>query len=67
MRTIESAYEEFSRMVLEDHIYEDETVDYQSICRALHVSPTDLDEVLVREMGMNGSEILQYFQKLLTL
>ncbi len=54
-------------MVLEDHIYEDETVDYQSICRALHVSPTDLDEVLVREMGMNGPEILQYFQKLLTL
>ena len=67
MRTIESAYRESSRMILEDHVYEDETIDFQSICRALKVSPYDLDEVLIREMGMNGAEILQSFQKLLTL
>lgn len=54
-------------MVLEDHIYEDDTIDFQDICRALRVAPADLNEVLVEEMGMNGPEILQYFQKLLNL
>jgi len=54
-------------MILEDRIYEDETIDFQAICQALQVSPRDLDEVLIQEMGMNGPEILQYFQKLLTL
>ncbi|MCR5520194.1 MAG: hypothetical protein K6F21_07665 [Bacteroidales bacterium] len=67
MRTIADAYEEFSKMVLEDHIYEDDTIDFQDICRALRVAPADLNEVLVEEMGMNGPEILQYFQKLLNL
>ena len=67
MKTIVSAYSEFSRMILEDKIYEDKTVAYTDICAALGVSPGDLDEVLIDEIGMNGSEILQSFQKLLTL
>lgn len=54
-------------MLLEDRIYEDPNITYPDICSALNVSPGDLDEVLVNEIGMNGFEILQSFQKLLTL
>ena len=67
MRTIASAYSNFGRMMLDDHIYEDPDVDYNDICTALRVSPDDLDEILLEELGMKGSEILQSFQKLLTL
>ena len=54
-------------MLLGDRIYEDPTVTFSGICAALRVSPSDLDEILIKEIGMNGSEILQSFQKLLTL
>ena len=53
--------------MLDDRIYEDETVTFTDICTALGASPSDLNEKLVEEMGMNGPEILQSFQKLLTL
>lgn len=32
--------------------------DYRSLCRRLRVSPADLDEVLVEELGAGGEEIL---------
>ena len=67
MKTIAAVYSNFSRMLLDDRIYEDPTISYADICAALHVAPSDLDEYLQKEMGMNGSEILQSFQKLLTL
>ncbi len=67
MKTIETAYPEFSRMLLDDRIYEDPTITFSDICASLEVAPGDLDEILVKEMGMNGPEILQSFQKLLTL
>ena len=67
MRTIAATYSDFSRMLLDDRIYEDTTISYTDICAFLHVCPADLDEILQEEMGMNGNEILQSFQKLLTL
>ena len=67
MKTIATAYSEYARMMLDDRIYEDETVTFTDICTALGASPSDLNEKLVEEMGMNGPEILQSFQKLLTL
>ena len=54
-------------MILDDRIYEDDTIAYTDICSSLHVCPADLDEILYDELGMNGNEILQSFQKLLTL
>lgn len=67
MRTIAATYSDFSRMILDDRIYEDDTIAYADICSSLHVCPSDLDEILYDELGMNGNEILQSFQKLLTL
>ena len=54
-------------MLLEDRIYEDNTVTYEDLCAALHVSPGSLDEILLEELGMNGWEILYSFQNLLNL
>jgi hypothetical protein len=67
MRTIAATYSDFSRMLLDDRIYEDTDISYFDICTSLRVSPADLDEILQDELGMNGNEILQSFQKLLTL
>lgn len=67
MKTIETAYSEFSRMLLGDRIYEDPTITFHDICTTLGASPSDLNEILIKEIGMNGPEILQSFQKLLTL
>ena len=67
MKTLPAAYYEFSRMILDDHIYEDNSISFPDICAALHVSPGSMNEILEDELGMNGPEILQSFQKLLTL
>lgn len=67
MFTIEQAYAEFSRMMLGDRIYEDPSVSYEDICAAMRTSPSSLDRILLKELGMKGREILYYFQKLLTL
>lgn len=61
MRTIASAYSEFSRMILRDHINEDPDMNFVDICQAIHVCPADLDEILMDELGMKGCEILQSF------
>ena len=67
MKTLSAIYLNFSQMLLEDRIYEDPDVTFYDLCAALRVSPSDLDEILFEEMGMKGPEILQSFQKLLTL
>lgn len=67
MRTIESTYSNFCAVLLRDRIYEDTTISFEDICSALHVSPGSLDEILMKELGMNGREILYSFQKLLNL
>ena len=67
MFTKTKAYAEFSEMMLRDRIYEDPDVCYEDICAAMRVSPSSLDSILVRELGMKGREILYSFQKLLNL
>ena len=67
MKTLSAIYLIFSQMLLEDRIYEDPDVTFYDLCAALRVSPSDLDEILFEEMGLKGPEILQSFQKLLTL
>lgn len=42
-------------------------VDYGRLCRRTGLSPGDLDELLEKELGMDGREILYSFQKLLDL
>ena len=64
---MDTTYQEFARMLLDDRIYEDTTISFTDICASLRVSPSDLNEILIKEIGMNGTEILQSFQKLLTL
>ncbi len=63
MRTIESIYSDFAQMLLADRIYEDDTVTFPDICRALGVSPGRLNDLLREELGMDGSEVLYSFQK----
>jgi len=34
---------------------------YEQICRALHVCPDDLDELLFAELGYTGTQLVDYF------
>lgn len=35
--------------------------DYEQICRALRVSPDDLDELIYSELGYTGAQLVDYF------
>ena len=37
---------------------------YREICRAVKVSPVDLDECLAEELGMNGEELTEILRTL---
>lgn len=59
---MEKIYKEFSTMLTEDKIYEDLTVSYADICRELGVSPSELDSVLLRELGYTGEELIEEYR-----
>lgn len=63
MKDIIKIYQEFERMMEEDRIYEDTTIDFCGICRELKVSPGDLDEVLLRELGFTGDALLAEYRR----
>lgn len=62
MDRMEKIYKEFSTMLTEDKIYEDLTVSYADICRELGVSPSELDSVLLRELGYTGEELIEEYR-----
>lgn len=35
---------------------------YREICKKLKVSPADLDELLMDELGMNGDEVVEMYR-----
>ena len=63
MDRLEKIYEEFCVMMNEDRIYEDEAVSYADICRELCVEPSELDAVLLRELGFTGDELVEEYRK----
>ena len=60
MCTMNRAYERFGRW-LERHGPEDASRGFRAVCREVRVCPPDLDEVLIRETGMSGDEILDIY------
>lgn len=56
---LEKSYERFRHAVDVGRVYENPYLRFSTVCRFLRVSPRDLDELLFRELGMSGEEILQ--------
>lgn len=58
MRTEEKILKEFWRLLEERPRRGDAPVDFPACCRSLHVVPGVLDEILIRETGLCGEEII---------
>ena len=58
MRTEEKILKEFWRLIEERPRRGDDPVDFPACCRRLHVVPGVLDEILIRETGLCGEEII---------
>lgn len=61
MCAIEKQYHRFWRMMEDAEALKGENVDFRAICRRLHCSPADLDEVLESELGTGGDEVVEVY------
>lgn len=61
---IKEAYTEFGRLMVEEKIYLDPSLDYGDLCRRhLGVESYRLDELLLDELGMTGEELIAVFRR----
>ena len=67
MCTVNKAYGRFASALLNDSLSAENAPYFCDYCKTLNVSPVSLDEILERELGLKGQEILNYFQKVLNL
>ena len=61
MRSIMTTYERFWRILSDTMEHDGKTDSFLSICRRLRVSPFDLEEVLMDELGKTGEEIISIY------
>lgn len=63
MDMIKEAYAEFGRLMVEEKIYLDLSLDYGELCHRLGVESYLLDELLLDELGMTGEELIAVFRR----
>ena len=59
MCTAMKTYKRFSRLLIEEGLSEDESVNFREICRRARVSPVDMNEILMEELGVDGETMLE--------
>jgi len=64
MCAFETCYRRFARLIENGEILRDPDVTYKSICRRLLISPSSLDEIIERELGMKGQEVIDIYRKI---
>ena len=67
MCTVNNAYARFASGLMDGSLIAENDKTFCDFCKKNNVSPVSLDEILLRELGMRGQEILNYFQKVLNL
>ena len=50
------------RLMLDEKIYLKKGMTFGCVCRIIGVSPEDLDEVVIREMGMSGQSLMDAYR-----
>lgn len=63
MLTWKTVFERFEKLMDVDEIYKDPDIRFNDICRKLHCSPSDLNECLVNQFGMDGHAILEEYRR----
>ena len=56
-------FEHFTALLNEEHVYMDRNLTFRDICRRMHVSPVDMDEILLNELGMDGESVLASYRQ----
>ena len=62
MKTISDSYSRLCGMLCSPSFDADLYSDFPSLCRSLGASPVDLSELLERELGVSGEELLRHFR-----
>lgn len=62
MCTLLKLFERFEKLMDEDEVYKDPAIDFNDICRMLRCSPSDLNEQLMNQFGMDGDAILERYR-----
>ena len=58
-----SKYAQFGRLIEKDKIYKEPGISYRTICRMIGVRPRNLDRLLRKELGMDGTMLIDIFRK----
>ena len=62
MADLDKCYFTFWKMMEEGRVYDDRSVDFDTICRLTGALPDDLDVLLYEELGYTGEEILEAYR-----
>lgn len=62
MCAISSTYLRFERLMDNEKVYRNPDITFRSICRRLAISPSSLEEILLRELGMSGDELVDFYR-----
>ena len=60
MYTVAKAYSRLEEELVSAARGETE-LSFHDLCRSLHVSPSSLEELLLRELGMTGEDIVDFY------
>ena len=55
-------YDELGRLLGEERIYEDPSMDFKTICRRIGAPPRVMDRLLRRELGVGGDTLIVSFR-----
>ena len=55
-------FERYEKLMDEDEVYKNPEIDFDDICRMLRCSPSDLNEQLMNQFGMDGDAILERYR-----
>jgi len=64
MCTTVKSYRRFARLIEDGEILRNPDITFKDICRRLLVSPSSLDEIIERELGMKGQEVIDIYRKI---
>lgn len=62
MKTLMKNFERFAQLLESGAFKTNPYLSFETVCRCLKVSPSDLNELLIRELGMNGNEIIAAYR-----
>jgi len=64
MCALSNSYRRFARLIESGEVLRDPDITFIGVCRKLWISPSSLDEIIERELGMTGQEVIDFYRKI---